>query len=438
MASMGKSLATDLCLLPYEVEVNRVYTAALKKVDVLSSREVEEIGLALDRIIGEYESGAYKPEELPDEDVHSLIERRLTELVGSPGEKIHTGRSRNDLVMTDVRMLLRDECVGLISQIKELGGSILEKADEYQAAIMPGYTHLQRAQPILLAHYLCSFAFSLRSDAKRLKGILRGELSRMPLGAGALAGSAFPINREWIAKKLGFEGVTENSIQTVSSRDEFLEIGNALSMLMIHLSRYAEDLIIWSSTEFGFVSLGDSVSTGSSMMPQKKNPDSLELIRGKAARVIGNYQTLLTLLKGLPLTYDRDLQEDKPALFDMIDQAEISLEMFREAMSTIAFDAQRMRASIGDEMAATDLADYLVKKGIPFRKSHEVVAKLFREHTSGSISEADLKNASDLFGSDAVQLLNPEEGIKLRDVVGGTSLESVKDQRKELGRFFKE
>lgn len=437
MARIGKSLSVDLRLLPYEIEVNRVYAEALQKIGIIDADGVEKVHDALDLILREYQSGKYDSAEFPDEDVHSLIERRLTALAGPAGARIHTGRSRNDLILTDMHFYLRDECMRVRSLIGDLGRALIRQADRNAEAILPGYTHLQRAQPILLPQYLYSFCFTLLEDIKRIERILQGQLGLLPLGAGAMAGSAFPIDREWIARKLGFSGVTENSVQTISNRDEFLEIAGALAIIMIHLSRYAEDLIIWSSTEFGFVRLDDSVSTGSSMMPQKRNPDSLELIRGKAARVIGNQQTLFTLLKGLPLSYVRDMQEDKPAMFDMIEQVEVSLEMFTKVISTIHFNVDAMRKAISVEMSATDLADYLAKKGIPFRDAHEAVAKIFRSDSEGSnLTLKDLKVASPLFGSDALALLDPVESVKLRTVTGGTAPSSVKKQRRILDHFF--
>jgi len=437
MARIGKSLAVDLRLLPYEIEVNKVYAQALQKIGIIDSDGVDKLHDALDVIMREYIAGEYDTAEFPDEDVHSLIERRLTSLAGPVGARIHTGRSRNDLIMTDVHLCLRDECLRIRGLIGNLGRTILRVADQNADVILPGYTHLQPAQPILLAHYLYSFCFYLADDIGRIENILNGQLSLLPLGAGAIAGSAFPLDREWMAKKLGFSGVTNNSIQTVSSRDEFLELAGAFSILMVHLSRYAEDLIIWSTAEFSFVTLDDSVSTGSSMMPQKRNPDSLELIRGKAARVIGEQQVLFTLLKGLPLAYARDMQEDKPALFDMFEQVGVSLEMFARVIATIQINADKMKGAIGVQMAATDLADYLAKKGMPFREAHGVVANIFRSGPVGGITLENLKAASPLFDSDALALLDPAEGIKLRAVTGGTAPVSVNKQRRILEHFFK-
>jgi argininosuccinate lyase len=437
MASIGQSLAIDLRLLPYEVEVNRAYAYALGKIGILSDAGVEKLLAALDTILKEYDDGEYDASEFPDEDVHTLIERRLIALAGADGAKIHTGRSRNDLILTDVKLYLKDECVKIEGLIGQLGRAIVKLADDEFDTMLPGYTHMQRAQPIYFAHYLYSFCFALVEDAKRIERILSGQLCQMPLGAGAMAGSAFPIDREWIARKLGFDGVTENSMHTVSSRDEFLEIGSALSILMVHLSRYAEDLILWSTSELGFVSLDESVSTGSSMMPQKKNPDSLELIRGKSARVIGLMQSLFVMMKGLPHTYARDMQEDKPALFDMLSQARLCLMMFAEVMSTLKVNRDAMKKAIAPDLMATDLADYLVKKGMPFREAHEAVAKLFRSREGARELTLDmLKEASPLFETDAMDLMKPEHSASLRGVTGGTSLDSLKAQQKILKRFF--
>lgn len=437
MELISKSLATDLRLLPYEIEVNRAYSTALRKIGVIDSDGEEKIKYALDQILQEYKDGRYDTSTFPDEDVHSLIERKLTALAGPAGARIHTGRSRNDLILVDMRLYLRDECMMIESLIGMLGRALLKKAEENFDVLMPGYTHMQRAQPIFLAHYLFSFCYSLVDDAKRIERFLMGQISHSPLGAGAMAGSAFPIDREWIARKLGFDGVTENSMQTVSSRDDFLELSSALSILMIHLSRHAEDLIIWSTPEFGFVDLDESVTTGSSMMPQKKNPDSLELIRGKSARVIGGMQTLYTLMKGLPHTYARDMQEDKPTLFDIIEQTKLSIRVFADVISTISFDEEAMKRALTVDLMATDFADYLVKKGMPFREAHETVAKLYRALKKGdSMTLEKLKCASPLFDTDAMELTDPATSANLRNVTGGTSQSSLKNQHKTLKRFF--
>ncbi len=437
MARIGQSLVTDMRLFPYEIEVNRAYSIALQKIGILDEEGVRKIHSALDEMLSEYEAGDYTARKYPDEDVHTMIERRLTKKAGPEGAKIHTGRSRNDLILSDVHLYLRDQCQLMKKQLGDLGRVLLKQADKHMNTVLPGYTHLQRAQPISLAHYLYSFCFYLYEDAKRIDTVLEGQLALFPLGAGAIAGSGFPIDRELMARRLGFKGVSENSIQTISSRDEFLELGSALATVMVHLSRYAEDLIIWSTREFNFVEMDDSVTTGSSMMPQKKNPDSLELVRGKAARVIGDLQTLFTLQKGLPLTYARDMQEDKPALFDMIENTEISLEMFTDVISTIKFNVEVMEGSLSSELIATDLADYLVKKGMTFRESHEVIANLFKSlPIGGTLTMGDLKSASPLFEDDAEKILDPKEAIKLRDVVGGTGPESLKRQRMILTRYF--
>jgi len=436
MERIGQSLATDLRLFPYEIEVDRVYSIALLKAGVIDKIELQKLHSALHEMLSEYECGEYT-DKYHDEDVHSLIERVLTAKAGDVGGKIHTGRSRNDLVLTDTRLYLRDKCQLLKRRIINLGLNILGHADKHMDTVLSGYTHMQRAQPVSLAHYLYSFCFYLRDDIERLDAVLDGQLSILPLGSGAIAGSGFPIDRNLLARDLGFERISENSIQTVSSRDDFLELGNVLAMIMIHLSRYAEDFIIWSTNEFNFVEMDDSVTTGSSMMPQKKNPDSLELIRGKAARVIGGLQTLFTLQKGLPLTYSRDLQEDKPALFDMMDNVEICLDTFADVFLTIDFNIDSMKKSLSVDLIATDLADYLVKKGVPFRKAHEVVADIFKSLVSTETLTIDnLKTASKFFDDDAEKMLSPEKSIELRNIYGGTGPESLKKQSAILNGYF--
>lgn len=435
---LNSSLDVDIRLLPYEVRQNSAYARALYKIDILTKDEAAKIESALKQILLEYNSGAYLP--LPeDEDIHSLVERRLIEIAGDAGKKIHTGRSRNEEIITEVKMYLKDAVSQMRTSIKGVIASILKLAEDNITAVMPGFTHMQHAQPILFAHYLCSFAYSLKTDDENLANIVKTYLSDCPMGSGAIAGSAFPIGREKIAKELLFERPSPNSISAISNRDEILELASALSLIMIHLSRYAEDLIVWSTKEFGFIELGEDVSTGSSMMPQKKNPDSLELIRGKTARVIGNMNALFTLMKALPLTYSRDMQEDKPPIFNSIDETGLCLEVFKDVIATLKINKDAMLSQIEHQLFATDIADYLVKKGLPFREAHEVVGKLTRDSIGqnkkfGDYSVSELKNFSPLFDEDFIHCLELEFSLKAREISGGTGPESVKDQLEDLKR----
>lgn len=435
MERLNASLPVDIRLFPYEVKQNLAYAKALTKINILTNEELKKIGAALSTMAVEFEKDLY------DEDVHSLVERRLIELSGEAGKKIHTGRSRNEEVITAVKMYLRDEITELMKNIQSLIQVLVKRATENKDSIMPGYTHMQQAQPVLFSHYLCSFAFALKDDFRRLSNILSSGLAECPMGAGAFAGSAFPIDREWIAKELGFKSAAPNSINSVSQRDDLLEVMSALSIIMIHLSRYAEDMIIWSTKEFGFIELDESVSTGSSMMPQKKNPDSLELIRGKSARVIGNMQTLFTLMKGIPLTYSRDMQEDKRPLFDSCDETNLSLLVFRDVIDTLKVNKEKMLNQMSDHLYATDLADYLTKKGLPFRESHETVGRLVRFSIStnkkiSAFSLDELKSYSNLFEKDVFDCLTPEYSIKSRNISGGTGQSSLEIQIKELREFI--
>lgn len=439
---MNRSLPVDIRLLPYEVKQNLAYAECLAKIGILSEKELAAINKGLKQILSEFENGRYFP--LPDdEDIHSLVEIRLTEIIGEVGKKIHTGRSRNEEVITEVKMYLHDAISAARKNINLLVGVLADMASKNKDVIMPGYTHMQHAQPVLFAHYLCSFAFSLLDDDKRLERILDGQLSECPMGSGAIAGSAFPIDRSAIAKALGFKRPTPNSISAISQRDDLLEVSSALSIIMIHLSRYAEDFIMWSTPEFGFIELSEGVSTGSSMMPQKKNPDALELIRGKAARALGNMQTLFTLMKGLPLTYSRDMQEDKRPLFDICDETASCLIVFKDIVEGMKINKAAMSAALEGLLYTTDMADYLVKKGMPFREAHAVIGGIVRETASRKIDLSDfkleeLKKISQLFEADIFDQLSAERSIKNREIPGGTGPASVEIQIKKITKVVSE
>jgi len=438
--AFSRSIDADRRLWREDLAVNRAWAKALAAIGIYSKRELKQVLAGLDTIAAEFEADAF--EFLPaDEDIHMAIERRLIELAGDAGAKIHTGRSRNDQVMTDVRLYLKRVLPELGDEVRGLQQVLLERAEEHLDTVMPGYTHLQQAQPISLAHYLLSLFWPLQRDRQRLRQAVE-RADEMPLGSGALAGSAFPVDRRALARELGFSRLSENSIDAVSDRDVLLDAGHAACVVMLHLSRYAGDLILWSSTEFGFVELSDAFTTGSSMMPQKKNPDSLELIRGKTARVLGDVTALQALLKGLPLSYARDLQEDKPALFDAIDTAIGSVRIFAGAMRLATFHRERMRQAIDDLLLATDLADYLTRKGMPFRQAHQVVGAVVRRAIDDGLPLSQvpletLRSLSQLFEEDVREALTVDASLRARNLPGGTGPEAVRQQlqnaRKTLG-----
>ena len=370
--------------------------------------------------------------EIEAEDVHSFVEARLVELIGDAGRKLHTSRSRNDQVATDLRLWLREAIVQLSATALATQEALLDLAEENNGAVMPGYTHLQRAQPILFAHWCLAYFEMLSRDRERL-GEIRKRVNIMPLGSGALAGASFGIDRNAVAEALGFDGVTRNSVDAVSDRDFCVEFAAACSLIMVHLSRLAEEIILYSTTEFGFFELSDAVATGSSLMPQKKNPDSMELVRGKAGRVFGHTLSLLTMLKGLPLAYNKDMQEDKEAVFDAFDATRGSLEVSTLVLRNVSLNEDRMReAASKGMMNATELADYLVRKGMPFREAHETVGRIVvRAIEQGvelqDLSLDDLRSISALIDEDVFDALSLEQTLKTKGQIGGTSPARVSD-----------
>ena len=356
----------------------------------------------------------------------SLSRRRLTELVGDAGKRLHTARSRNDQVATDVRLYLRAAIDEIAVLLAALQGALLDLAESHTATVMPGFTHLQVAQPVTFGHHLMAYVQMLERDRGRLQDCRR-RVNHLPLGAAALAGTSFPIDRERVARELGFEGVCENSIDAVSDRDFAIEFTAAAALVMTHLSRLSEELILWMSPRFGFIDLADRYCTGSSIMPQKKNPDVPELVRGKTGRVTGHLVALLTLMKGQPLAYNKDNQEDKEPLFDTVDTLTMTLRIYADMMRGVTVDAERMRAAALEGYAtATDLADYLVRKGLPFRDAHEAVARAVRLAVErgcdlAALSLADLRGFSPLVDGDALAVLTPEGSVASRDHLGGTA-----------------
>jgi argininosuccinate lyase len=431
MERFNASIPFDWRLYDADITGSVAYAWALARAGLITAEEAETLVSGLEQVRGEFNANAFDV-RLSDEDIHTAVERRLYELVGSVAGKLHTGRSRNDQVATDMRLFVRDAIDRVSRHIGDLQTAIVEKAEAHPNAPMPGYTHVQRAQPVLFAHWLMSNFWALQRDRERLADARR-RVNVLPLGAGALAGNALGIDRQFLAQQLGFDGVTPNSMDAVGDRDFAAETLFAAALLGIHLSRLGEDLVFYSSTEFGFVTLDDAYATGSSLMPQKLNPDSMELVRGKAGRLVGNLVTLLTVLKGLPSTYDKDLQEDKEPLLDTLDTLDLALPISAGVVRTMRVHTERMRAALDDAMLATDLADYLVRNGVPFRESHGTVGRLVRAALArrSTLRELPLEiyQAEDeRFGEDVYAVFDFEQSIARRDVPGGTAPTAVAQQ----------
>ena len=431
------SLPFDRRLFRHDIRGSIAHARMLEKAGLLKAGEVRAIVGGLERIESEIADGRFKF-DIADEDIHLAVERRLIALIGEPGRKLHTGRSRNDQVALDMRLYLRDEIAAVIALVAGLRAVLIRLARRHVATIMPGYTHLQRAQPVTLAHHLLAYVEMLGRDRERLEQSAE-RTAIMPLGAGALAGTTLPLDRRMVARALGFKAITANSMDAVSDRDFVVDFLSAAALTQVHLSRMSEEMILWTSTEFGFAALPDEFSTGSSMMPQKKNPDLLELIRGKTGRVIGDLVAMLTVLKGLPLAYNSDLQEDKERVFDALDALKPALDLLAKFWPKLRFDAKRMRSAAGGFALATDLAEYLVSRGIPFRRAHEIVGAIVREtadagRTLEDLSTAELRRYSSAFGTDAVAILRAENSVARRTIEGGPAPSAVKRRLKELGR----
>jgi argininosuccinate lyase len=425
------SLPYDRRLAPYDLVGSRVHARGLAKVGVISSEESRQICSALDIVEGEMERGsfAFAP---TDEDIHTAIERRVTELAGPAGAKLHTGRSRNDQVATAFRLFVKDALIAVGSAVVDLQDALFRRAEEAGDAYLPGYTHLQQAQPVLLAHHLMAHAWAFARDVDRLLDARR-RADVSPLGAGALAGSSLPLDPVANANALGFAAAFDNSLDVTSDRDFVAEALFALTLTGVHLSRLGEEVVLWSTEEFGFLRLDDAYATGSSMLPQKKNPDVAELARGKAGRLIGDLTGFLATLKSLPLAYNRDLQEDKEPLFDAVDQLTLGLAAMTGLIETATFRTDRMAAAADSPYAAaTDLAELLVRRGIPFRDAHAVVGELVRRSLDGGIPLRDLvANEHDL-GDDGVALLEPGVSVRARTTHGGAGPAPVESQRQRL------
>jgi argininosuccinate lyase len=426
-----ESISYDRRLYKYDIAGSVVHAEMLAKQGIISAEDAKLICEGLASIWNEIEKGKFVF-SLEHEDIHMNIEARLIEKIGDVGRKLHTARSRNDQVALDVRLYVKESIGNTIEKIKALQAALLDVAEANKDAVMPGYTHVQRAQPVLLAHHLLAYFEMLERDVARFVDCLV-RTNVMPLGSGALAGTPYPLDRESVARELGFSRISQNSMDAVSDRDFVIEYEAAASITMMHLSRLAEELVLWSTPEFGYIEIDDAYATTSSMMPQKKNPDVAELARGKTGRVYGHLMAMLTLMKGLPLAYNRDMQEDKEGLFDTVDTLTGTLDVFAGMVGTLKFKAERAAKAAGEGyMLATDLADYLVAKGMPFREAHGVVGALVqyaidKGKTFDKLSIAEYKKFSPKFGKD-VYKISVQTSIAARNTVGGTAPAQVKKQ----------
>lgn len=437
MSLYNASLPYDKKMFAQDLEGTRVYTAGLEKLGLITSVELTEIHKGLKQIHSEWANGEFI-EKPADEDIHTANERRLGEIIGTHiAGKVHTGRSRNDQVATDMRLYVRDELKKLAGFLKSFIETMVIRAENEIDILMPGYTHLQRAQPIRWAHWLSMYATYFTEDYLRLLQIIE-RLNKSPLGSGALAGHPYGIDREYLAAELGFNGVIGNSLTAVSDRDFVVETMFWSSLFMNHISRFSEDLIIYSSGEFGFIKLADAYSTGSSLMPQKKNPDSLELLRGKSGRVFGALAGFMMSLKSIPSTYNKDMQEDKEPLFDCMLTVEHSILIATGVISTLSPNKEKMEASLSMDMLATDLADYLVRKGVPFRETHHISGECVRAAEDGNLSGIDqltmdqFKSIDSRFEQDVFETFNFEKSVERRDATGGTAKSAILKQLKSL------
>ena len=430
MVPLNRSLAVDIRLWPQDIPGSQAWARALVRAGVLEDEEGTTVVDGLDRVATRLSESDHSDEA--DEDIHSLVERLLYEEVGEVAGKLHTGRSRNDQVATDFRLWGMDAAERLVRILGEVESALLDWATQSVEIILPGYTHLQQGQPIRAAHWILSHFWPLERDRAALRAV-RDQAGVLPLGSGAIAGCPFPIDREFLRAHLGFLRISENSIDAVSDRDWALEFAFATARVGIHLSRLAEDLVLFGSKEFGFVRLSDGFSTGSSLMPQKRNPDVAELVRGKSGRLTGNLVSLLTVLKGLPTGYNRDLQEDKGVLFDSMDTLTIVLPAIEGAIRGAEFQTDHIEAALDPQLLATDLADYLVRAGVPFRKAHEVVATIVRRAEDQGIPVDQLslevfQEAYSGLDSDVFQVFDWERSVEAREALGGTARKAVLDQ----------
>ncbi len=429
LSAINNSIGFDSRMVKQDITGSIAHARMLGKVGVIDGEDAAKIVEGLKGILADLESGALEI-DMTCEDIHTFVEATLTERIGDAGKRLHTARSRNDQVALDIRMYLADAIDRLVALAKDLTSAFCDVAEQHLETVMPGYTHLQRAQPITLAHWLMAYAQMLLRDIERLADCKKRTLI-LPLGSGALAGTTYPLDREYVAEQLGFNGISLNSLDGVSDRDFALELLSDLSILMVHLSRFSEEICLWCSWEFKFVTLADQFSTGSSIMPQKKNPDITELVRGKTGRVFGDLTTLLTAMKALPLAYNKDMQEDKEALFDAIDTAELSLQVLAPMLRTAAFHPANMKkAAAAGFINATDCADYMVKKGVPFRDAYKVTGQLVkycidRGLTLDELPIAEYREFSLVFDEDVYQAIDLLTCVSQRRLPGGPAPEAV-------------
>ncbi len=437
----NSSISFDSRMYKQDISGSMAHAAMLAKQGIISESEANELIAGLAEILSDIQLGKLEI-DLTCEDIHMFVEQVLTERLGDVGKKLHTARSRNDQVALDIRMYLRDEIDSITELIKELLGAVVDKAEEYKSAIMPGYTHLQRAQPITFGHHLMAYAMMLLRDIERLSDC-RKRMNLSPIGCCALAGTTYNTDRRYEAEKLGFDGICLNSLDGVSDRDFCAELISDISVLMMHLSRFSEEIILWSSWEFKFVELSDAYTTGSSIMPQKKNPDMAELVRGKTGRVYGDLMALLTTLKGLPLAYNKDMQEDKESVFDACDTVKMCLKVFVGMIKTLKANTENMKkAAQKGFINATDLADYLVKKGMPFRSAYKISGQLVAQCIKqGTVLEElpleAYKAHSELFDADLYGEIDLLTCVEKRVSEGGTSVKSVEMQIKYVKEILK-
>ncbi|MBS1234704.1 MAG: argH [Nitrospirae bacterium] len=438
--SFTESISFDKRLWKHDIRGSIAHAKMLAKQRIIPAKDAEAIVKGLLEIAAEIASGKFRfRNEL--EDIHMNIEAELVRKIGPAGKKLHTARSRNDQVALDIRLYLREETEDILSAILQFQKTLLGIAEKHIDTVMPGYTHLQRAQPVLLSHHLLAYIEMMERDKTRFADSLK-RLNVLPLGACALAGTTLPSDRTFVAKELGFKAVSANSIDTVSDRDSSIEFLSCACICIMHLSRFAEELVLWSTEEFRFIEISDEFTTGSSIMPQKKNPDVAELVRGKTGRIYGNLMSLLTLMKGLPLSYNRDMQEDKIPLFDTVDTLKACLEIMDAMLPGITFNRKRMAATSGEGYStATDIAEYLVKKGVPFREAHEITGKIVLHCIKKNISlhELDVKTLqsfSPAIAKDIFPALDPSASVKARSSYGGTSPSQVLKQIKRYKKIL--
>ena len=438
----NSSINVDSRMYKEDIEGSLAHVKMLGKQGIIPNKTNKKIEDGLNEILKRLDNGVIEIDPT-SEDIHSFVEGTLTYYIGACGKMLHTGRSRNDQVTLDLRLYLKKALDNIVSCVIELEEVIHKKASKNMETIMPGYTHMQKAQPITLAHHLLAYGEMLRRDIGRLQDAYK-RTDQMPLGSGALATSTYPIDREFVAKELRFSDVTWNSLDSVSDRDYVIETLSALSIIMMHLSRFSEEIILWCTNEFNFIELDDGYSTGSSIMPQKKNPDVAELVRGKTGRVYGDLITLLTVMKGIPLAYNKDMQEDKEALFDALDTVTLSLKTFTGMLDTMKVKKDVMRkGAAGGFTNATDVADYLVKHGIAFRNAHEIVGEIViycinKNKAIDELSLNELKSFSPIFEEDIYNAIDLLTCVEERQVIGGPSTKSVKIQLDRLAKFIKE